>query len=152
VGATFDEIFDQNVAFLERVGAVTREGGSLLRPGATPELLVFLGEFMRAYLEAYRLAATTAAALLAADAPRHGAGVDRRSLVKEALERGRGEFLSGRIALRESLSKATLDNAVEWMIGQGLLVEDGGKLRLPREGDVSELRGIMDGIAPHLDV
>ncbi|BDG06201.1 1-acyl-sn-glycerol-3-phosphate acyltransferase [Anaeromyxobacter oryzae] len=150
VGASFDDIFDQNVAFLVRVGAVSRDG-ERLRPGAEAELLAFLGEFMRAYLEAYRLAATTAAALLGPDAPRHG-GVDRRALVKEALERGRGAFLSGQVALRESLSKATLENAVEWMIGQGLLAEDGGKLRLPREGDVTELRGIMDGIAPHLAV
>lgn len=151
VGATFDEIFDENVAFLLRVEAVARDGDRL-RPGAAPDLLAFLGELVRAYLEAYRLAAATAAALLGPDAPRQGSGIDRRALVREALERGRGSFLSGQIALRETLSKATLENAVEWMLVQGILAEHAGKLRLPREGDVTELRGIMDGIAPHLDV
>jgi glycerol-3-phosphate O-acyltransferase len=149
VGATFDEIFDENVAFLVRVGAVARDGDAL-RPGREADLLAFIGELMRAYLEAYRLAAATAAALLGPEGSRQA--VDRRALVRESLERGRGAFLSGQIALRESLSKATLDNAVEWLIAQGLLAEEGGKLRLPREGDVAELRGIMDGIAPHLAV
>ncbi|WP_242395592.1 1-acyl-sn-glycerol-3-phosphate acyltransferase [Anaeromyxobacter oryzisoli] len=153
VGATHEEIFDENVAFLVQVGAVApdadRDG---LRPGAAPDLLAFLAEFVRAYLEAYRLAAVTAATLLGPDAPRQRGGVDRRALVREALERGRGAFLSGQIALRESLSKATLDNAVEWMVGQGILAERAGKLHLRCEGDVAELRGIMDGIAPLLAV
>ena len=37
---------------------------------------------------------------------------------------------SGGVALRESLSKATLENAVEWLVAQGLLAEDGGRLAL----------------------
>jgi glycerol-3-phosphate O-acyltransferase len=150
VGATFDEIFDENLAFLVRVGAVAREG-EVVRPGAEPDTLVFLAELVRAYLEGYRLVAATAAALLGPDAARQ-APPDRRALVKEALERGRAEFLSGRIAQRESLSKATLENAAEWLVTQGILAEEGGKLRLARAGDVAELRAIMDGIAPHLAV
>jgi glycerol-3-phosphate O-acyltransferase len=150
VGATFDEIFDENASFLVRVGAAVREGGRL-RPGPEADPLLFLGELVRAYCEAYRLTAATALALLGPDAPRH-AGIDRRALVKEALERGRGAFLSGQIVLRESLSKATIENAVEWLVGQRILVEDGGKLRLAGGGGGSELRAIMDGIAPHLVV
>ncbi|HTN52269.1 MAG TPA: 1-acyl-sn-glycerol-3-phosphate acyltransferase [Anaeromyxobacter sp.] len=149
-GATADEIFDQQLAFLERIGAVARGAGTL-GPGSAPDLLAFLGEFLRAYLEAYRLAAETALALLGPDAPRH-APAERRALIREALERGRADFLAGRIALRESLSKATLENALEWLVVQGILAEEGGKLRLARSGDASELRGIMDGIAPHLVV
>jgi glycerol-3-phosphate O-acyltransferase len=150
VGATFDEIFDENVAFLIRVGAVARESGEL-RAGAEADRLAFLAEFMRPYLEAYRLTAATAAALLGGDAVRHGA-LDHRALVRESMEQGRAAFLSGQVVLRESLSKATIENAVEWLVGQGILAEDGGKLRLARAGDVTELRGIMDGIAPHLVV
>jgi glycerol-3-phosphate O-acyltransferase len=148
VGSTFEEIFDQNLAFLERVGAVARTG-EVLTLGREADLLAFLAEFMRAYLEAYRLAAETALAVLGADAPRHEAGVDRRTLVKEALERGRAAFLSGRIALRESLSKATLENAVEWLVVQGLAAEHGGALRLADPGG-APLRAIVDGITPHI--
>jgi glycerol-3-phosphate O-acyltransferase len=151
VGATFDEIFDTNAAFLGRVGAVVRDGAEL-RPGAERETLAFLGELVRPYLEAYRLAAATALELLGPDAPRHGGKLDRRALVREAMERGRAQFLSGRIALRESLSKATIENAVEWFFVQGILAESGGATSLSGTGDGAELRAIMDGIAPHLAV
>ncbi len=145
VGATFDEIFEQNVAFLERVGALARDG-DLLRAGAEPWTLAFLAELMRAYLEAYRLAAETALALLH---DRRAAGrVDRKALVRETLERGRAAFLSGGIALRESLSKATLENAVEWLVSQRALAEDGGALAV-RDGGAG-LRAVVDGIAPLL--
>jgi glycerol-3-phosphate O-acyltransferase len=69
--------------------------------------------------------------------------------VKETLERGRAAFLSGGLALRESLSKATVENAVEWLVAQGVLAEDGEKLALR---DAAALRAIVDGIAPHLAV
>ena len=51
------------------------------------------------------------------------------------------------IALRESISKATLENAMEWLGSQGLVAEEGGKLAL---SDAPGLRAIVDGIAPYL--
>jgi glycerol-3-phosphate O-acyltransferase len=142
VGATFDEIFDQNVAFLLRIGALARDGDRL-RPGAEAWILAFLAELVRAYLEAYRLTAETALALAEG-----GAGApDRRALVKETLERGRAAFLSGRIALRESLSKATVENAVEWFVEQTLLSEKDDRLGA---FDVAALRAIVDALTPLL--
>jgi glycerol-3-phosphate O-acyltransferase len=148
VDAPFDEIFDQTLAFLIRVGALSREAGDV-RPGPQAGPLAFLGELLRAYLEAYRLAAATALSLLATDAPRQPA-LDRRALVRETLERGRAAFLAGHLASRESLSKATLENAIEWLVSQGIVREEAGKLKLAAVGDGAELRAIMDGIAPHL--
>jgi glycerol-3-phosphate O-acyltransferase len=142
VGATLDEILEENLAFLARVGAVERDGDTL-RAGAQGDALAFLAEFTRAYLEAYRLAVETLLAV--SDAPRQrGGGPDRRALVRDALERGRAEFLAGRIVLRESLSKATVENAFEWLVGQGLAEESGGSVRAP--GDGAQLRGIIDRI------
>jgi glycerol-3-phosphate O-acyltransferase len=147
VGATFDEIFDQNLAFLERIGAVSRDADHLA-PGREADLLAFLGEFMRAYLEAYRLTAETLRHVLIGPDP-HDQPIDRKGLVAEALERGRADFLSGRIALRESLSKATVENAVAWLVAQGVAVVKDGKVVLP-EGDRGEkLQAVLDGIAPH---
>jgi glycerol-3-phosphate O-acyltransferase len=143
VGARFEEIFDWNLAFLLRVGALAREGDRLL-PGPEPWTVSFLAEFVRAYLEAYRLTAETALALLAAP----DATSDRRAFVKDALERGRAAFLSGRIVLRESLSKAHVENALEWLVSQGIVAESSGKLSL-RDGGAA-LREIVDGIAPLL--
>lgn len=141
VGTPFEEIFEQNVGFLARVGAVARAEGRLA-PGPEEWILAFLPELVRAYLEAYHLAAETALALGG-----QGSAPDRRGLVRLALERGRASFLSGGIALRESLSKATLDNAVEWLVAQGALADDGQKILLR---DPAALRRIIDGTSPLL--
>ena len=65
VGSTFDAIFEEYAAFLARLGALARDGDRLA-PGPEPWTLAFLAEFLRAYLEAYRLTADTALALLPA--------------------------------------------------------------------------------------
>jgi len=46
------------------------------------------------------------------------------------------------------VSKATIENAVEWLVTQGAIGEDGAKLALRDDG--AALRGVIDGIAPHL--
>jgi glycerol-3-phosphate O-acyltransferase len=143
-GLSLGEIFDQNIAFLERLGAVEVEGDRL-RPGAAIEPVEFLAEFLRPYLEAYRLAAETSDLLLG-DASRHE--VDRKMLVNQCLERGRADFLSGRVALREALSKATLENSIHWLLSTGLIVDRNGRLELGAGPDA--LREIIDGITRHL--
>jgi glycerol-3-phosphate O-acyltransferase len=146
-GTAPDEAFQQNLAFLAGIGAVIREGDHL-GPGANPDLLAFLSDFVRAYFEAYRLAATTALSVLTPADSTSAPAPDRRALVREALERGRAAFLSGQIHAREALSKATLENALEWLVTQGIIVEDDGKLRLPDAGG-GPLRAIVDGLTPH---
>jgi glycerol-3-phosphate O-acyltransferase len=143
VDSSFDEIFDQNLAFLVRVRALAREGDRI-RPGADAATLAFLAEFVRPYLEAYRVAASTALERLGAPG---GASPDRRALLAAAMERGLAAYLAGAVALRESVSKATLENAIEWLVSGSLLTEDGGRLAL---ADRDGVRAIVDGIAPHL--
>jgi glycerol-3-phosphate O-acyltransferase len=150
VGATFDEIFGQNLAFLERVGAVSRDADHLA-PGREADLLAFLAEFIRSYLEAYRLAAETLRHVLVGPDP-HEQPLDRKGLVEEALERGRADFLSGRIALREALSKATLENAFAWLAAQGVTEAKDGKVVLAAGGGGERLQAVLDGIAPHFRV
>jgi glycerol-3-phosphate O-acyltransferase len=123
-GTTGEAVFAENAALLMRLGALSRVEEEL-HPGPDLDTLSFLAEFTRAYLEAYRLALATALTVL-----RRGA-VDRRALLKEALERGRAAFLSGEVMLREALSKATLSNAIEWMVDQRILVAgEGGRMKL----------------------
>ena len=124
VGATFDDIFAHDGALLMDLGALSRVDDEL-RPGPDLETLAFLAEFTRAYLEAYRVATSTALGVS------RRMPMDRRTLMREALERGRASYLSGEVVLRESLSKATLSNAFEWMVDQGHLVElEDGRLRM----------------------
>ena len=111
VGASFDELFDESADFLARLGAIEREGAEL-RAGRERETLDFLADLLRPYLEAYHFTAEALAA--SPEGP-----VDRRALVKAALDRGRASWAAGRVALRESVSKATVENAVEWLVQQG---------------------------------
>jgi glycerol-3-phosphate O-acyltransferase len=138
VGASFDTIFEENVDFLGRLGVAERVDGRL-RAGSARETLDFLADLTRAYLEAYRLAAETAQ-----EAERSGASLDRRSLVKLALERGRADFLSGHLALRESLSKASLENAFEWLSGQGAFAFADGRWGLDPGWRDGLLTGLVD--------
>ena len=91
------------------------------------------------------LAAEAALALLAS--PPRG-GLDRRALVKASLERGRAAFLAGRLQCREALSKATIENAVEWLVSTGALTEESGKLRIAQ--DPADLREIIDVMTQYL--
>jgi glycerol-3-phosphate O-acyltransferase len=143
-GVDLRAVFEQNVAFLARLGAVEVDGDRI-RTGPMPEPVLFLSGFLRPYLEAYRLAAETADALLR-DATRRP--VERKALVKQCLERGRADLLSGHITAREALSKATLENAVEWLLSLHRIVEKDGRLARGPEPDA--LREIIDVIALHL--
>ena len=122
VGTTFESVFNEKLAVLARLGLAGAEEGSL-RLGKDRETLDFLADMIRPYLEAYRLAGETVRF-----AGNEGLPLDRKALVQQALERGRLDFLAGRILLRESLSKATLENAMEWLSGQGVFaLNEAGK-------------------------
>jgi glycerol-3-phosphate O-acyltransferase len=144
-GTTFDAIFDEYCSFLERLGVVAVDGGTM-RAGTEREMLDFLADLTRPYLESYGLAARTLAA-----ADRTGKSLDRRSLVKEALELGRADFLAGKVLLRESLSKATLENAFEWLSQQGAIpIGPAGKRALDPRWKDSLLPEIIDEVSRHL--
>jgi glycerol-3-phosphate O-acyltransferase len=148
VGATFDQIFDENTAFLQRLGVV-REAEGRLDAGRETDSIAFLAEMLRPYLEAYRLAFET---LLALDRADPAAGTDRRGLVKAALEHGRAAHAAGRVAARESISRAIFENAAEWLFQQGALTPvEGGRARLAaswREKKLPELIRELDATLP----
>jgi len=118
VGSTFDAIFGAKLQALLALGAVAEHDG-VIRPGPARARLDFLADLTRPYLEAYRVAGETVRSAGLA-----GSSADRKALVKQALERGRGEFLSGHVMMRESISKATLENAMEWLGSQGAFEGD----------------------------
>jgi glycerol-3-phosphate O-acyltransferase len=137
VGASFEAIFAEKLEQLVRLGAAREEAG-LVRIGPDRARLDFLADLTRPYLEAYRVAFE---AVL--EAARTDAEIDRKSLVKQALERGLGEFLSGRVLMRESISKATLENAMEWVGSQGAF-------ETSTEGDRSVSPAWADQATTHL--
>ena len=144
-GATFDAIFEEYAQFLLRLGVVAVQDGTVAA-GAEKDMLDFLADLIRPHLEAYGLAARTLQA-----AARAGGPFDRRGLVNESLERGRADFLAGKVLLRESLSKATLENACEWLTQQGAFaVGPDGKRGLDPRWKASLLGELVDEITRHL--
>jgi glycerol-3-phosphate O-acyltransferase len=141
VGRSFDAIFEEQVDALVRLSAARREGDGL-SAGSERGTLQFFAALTRAYRESYRIAADAVHAAFPGDETS-----DRKALVRLALDRGRAAFLASRIAHREALSKATLENAVEWLVQQGALVEEGPGMRLSpewRSGRLSEHLAVLD--------
>jgi glycerol-3-phosphate O-acyltransferase len=139
VGATHDEVFEEVTGYLSRLGVLERTDGRL-RAGAERETLDFLADLTRSYLEAYRVVARALAA-----AGSMGSPIERKGLVKDALERGRADFLAGRLLLRESLSTATFENAVEWFSQAGAIApHPEGRWKLDEAWNASMLTGLVD--------
>ncbi len=145
-GTSAEEAFESLVNLLERLGGIERASGTL-RPGASPEFLHFLAELLRPFIEGYRLAVETA--LLQIDPAKPRRPFTRRRLVAASLERGRQELAAGRIRLTEAVSKATVENAVEWLIlAQFLRETPDGELSAP--AGPQPLRRVVDLMNPLL--
>lgn len=124
VGVSFDAIFDDTVEKLVRAGLLLRSETTLAiapEPHARPEL-DFLAHLVRDFVESYLVAALTLEEVVA------GVITDKKAFVKEALERGRADFLSGKLSKSEALSKTNLDNAIAYLLDQQFLAEKDKKL------------------------
>lgn len=136
VGATFDTIFADTLEQLTRAGLVEQRGAEL-RVGSGAHAareLRFVADLVRDYVESYLLAAQTL------DELADGVVSDRKSFVKAALESGRADYLSGRIATTEALARTTLENAVSLFLEQRVLEEEDKRLRVGPGAAVAEDR------------
>jgi glycerol-3-phosphate O-acyltransferase len=145
-GASAEEAFSALAASLERLGAISRSADSLV-PGPATDTLEFLAGMLRPLLEGYRLTVETALDLLAPGALRRI--VTRKRLLTATLDRGRGELERGRIERREAISKATVENALQWLI-LGQFLRESGTGELERLADLQPLRSVVDRINPLL--
>jgi glycerol-3-phosphate O-acyltransferase len=160
-GASAQEAFGSLVAQLERLGAI-EVGAGELRAGSNPETLDFLAGMTRPFLEGYRLTFETAEHLLrgatrrrlVAASPGRGRQdrrrpLTRRRLVAASLERGRQDLERGKMTLSEAVSKATVENAVEWLI-LGQFLRDGEAGELQPGTNPQPLRQVVDLLNPLL--
>jgi glycerol-3-phosphate O-acyltransferase len=141
VGTPFEIIFAETVDRLIADGLLVRTTGALVPPDARArDVLEFLADILRDYLQSYLLAALTLEDL--AEAP-----MDRKSFVRAALETGRMEFLQGRIDAAEAISRTTLENALAWLVEQEMVAERERKLVL---GSGAERRDQRDAFREEL--
>jgi glycerol-3-phosphate O-acyltransferase len=145
VDATFDVIFKDTIDRLSQAGLVVLNGASITIP---PEShvrpnLEFLAELLRDFIESYYLAAL-AMSELAKSGP-----IERKTFVRNALETGRAEFLSGRIGASESLSRSNIENAVAYFVDQNFIFEENNRLRLNADASsdsfVKRIREYLSG-------
>ncbi len=124
VGVTFDELFLASLERLERIGLVVRQGDRVKvapEPHSQPQLEFFC-DLLQDYLESYLIAALTLGELA------NSSTWEKKDFVKAALETGQAEFLAGRLESAESLSRPSIENALLYLVDQGLLVEKDRKL------------------------
>ena len=141
IGASFSQIFDETVELCVALGLVESPRSARLRPAsiAARERLELLRNLLRDYLESYWIAADSLQELLSVNE------LEKRDLVRRALERGRAAFLAGRLVAAESLSRPNIENAFAWLEEAGMLEASGEKkVRLPerllaRPGELSAL-------------
>ncbi|MGA7122068.1 MAG: 1-acyl-sn-glycerol-3-phosphate acyltransferase [Polyangiaceae bacterium] len=124
--ASFEQIFDEEIATLEADGEVTRDvGAGLLAPkGEDGQAQIELyARILANFVEGYRIAARGLSALLRGP-------LATKEIVRRAMTAGERMFLAGEIARREAVSSPMLENAYSSFIDQGYLSRFEGKLAL----------------------
>jgi glycerol-3-phosphate O-acyltransferase len=154
VGVGPEQVFDENVQILTKLGLVDRDddrlpdGGKRLRVTGGGERLWFLADLVRPFLESYRTLLTVA---LADARGETASGSNRPELIRQALEHGRTSLASGEVRLRESISKVTFGNALEWLALQGALLESqDGRLQLEPSWRAERLPALIRELDRHL--
>jgi glycerol-3-phosphate O-acyltransferase len=124
--AEFENVFARTLDYFEDMGFVdvvfVEEGGRIevVRPSTELE---YFRRIVLTFLEAYVIVANLLDDVK--DTP-----MEEGALIKEALKRGRADFLRGEIHFFESLSKPTFKNALRLLVDWGVLekkVESGRK-------------------------
>ncbi len=128
-GKSLDAQLSETLDALSDEGMVVRKEGKVAvapEPHARNSLM-FLRDLTRDFLESYRIFASV---LPVAASP-----VDRKELLRRALDRGRADFLSGQVGCSEALSKPNLENALALFVDRRVLLEseDGKKVSISPE-------------------
>jgi glycerol-3-phosphate O-acyltransferase len=124
--AEFDNVFARTLSFFDRCGWVSTEDDHVQIGGPFPVELHFFRRMILSFLESYAIVAGEVGEI-------DGETFERAAVVERALERGKHDYLRGRILYHESISKPTFKNAVR-------LFEDWGLLERISEPDDEALR------------
>ena len=154
VGVGPGQVFEENIQILTKLGLVDRDDerlpddGQRLRVTGGGERLWFLADLIRPLLESYRTLMTVALEDARGETV---PGSNRSELIRQALEHGRTSLASGEARLRESISKVTFGNALEWLALQGALLESqDGRLQLEPSWRTERLPALIRELDRHL--
>lgn len=136
-GGGFGQLFAKRVARLVDLGLVTDGGGELRVTESGKDRVRFLADLVVNFVESY-LAANEALSLLLK------APLERKELVKQAMDRIRASFFAGHVRRYESVSKVTLENAFDLFEEQGVLTRTGEKGKLRALGSAYASQTVID--------
>jgi glycerol-3-phosphate O-acyltransferase len=123
-GRSFEATVEENFALLSRWGLVEKSGDTVQAAARGGRMLAVLGELLRPFGEGVWVATDALQLLLAAP-------MASKEWMRLTLDRGRAAYLAGRISRIESLTKPTLENAVQMLRDRGVII--GAKVALTPE-------------------
>ncbi len=112
--AEFDNVFERTLRFFDRCGWIIHEDDHVQIGGPFPVELHFFRRMVLSFLESYAIVAGEIGEV-------DEETFTRDEIVERALDRGKHDYLRGRILYHESISKPTFKNAVRLFEDWGLL-------------------------------
>lgn len=123
--APFSQIFKETLEVMEADEEIVRdESGVRIGAAKHGDRVRLYARLVRNFLEGYRVAARSLAALLRGP-------LTPKELAKRAITTGERMFLAAEITRREAVSRPLFDNAFSSFVDQGYLARSDGKLVLP---------------------
>ena len=119
-GRSFETVVDETFQHLLRWGLAEKRGHLIVPAVAGVRMLQLLGDLLRPFGEGVWAALDSLTLLLPGP-------IDPKEWMQQTLDRGRAAYLAGRVRRNESLSKATLDNALLMLRDSGVLLRGEGK-------------------------
>jgi glycerol-3-phosphate O-acyltransferase len=138
--ATFETIFAETLADMQRDGEITIEGDAirLTDDGEGRASAILHARMIKSFLEGYRIAARSCAALVKGPlAP--------KDLAKRAIAIGERMFLAGEVAGREAVTRPVIENAYLAFVDQGYLSRSDGKYVLPESYATPDAVRVIEG-------
>ena len=141
-GRSLESTVEEMLQLLVRWGLVVRDGDDVVPVPTGVRMGQLLSDLLRPFLEAMWVAVDALELLLTAPMP-------TREWSRQALDRGRAAWLAGRVRRIESLSKATLENALA-MLREREVVR-GARLELtPEFRNHSKIAALADEVDQYL--
>lgn len=120
--ASFETILEETIEAMRTCGEISRDADvvRLARAGESRARVLLYTRMIRSFLDGYRVAARTIAALVKGP-------VAPKDLAKRAITVGERMFLSGEIECREGVSRPVIENAFLAFVDQGYVGRSEGK-------------------------
>jgi glycerol-3-phosphate O-acyltransferase len=145
--ASFEQIFDETLAAMEKDGELVQEGISIrVRDDEGNAQVSLYAEIVRNFVEGYRVAARSLLSLVKGP-------LTLKDAAKRAITTGERMFLAGEIERREAISRPVIENAFAAFVDQGYVARLEGKIGLPDSyatpSAVRTIESRITGFLPH---